>query len=133
MLTDITQQSEHLTAVPEKVAVHCHIFYHDLINEFRQHLTVVPFAFDVFVSVTTDEAAKICERELRKVTNIRKLKVNVVPNRGRDIAPMFVEFGEELKGYDYIAHIQSKKSFYNGGENCGVARILAQWIVWVHL
>ena len=47
MLTDITQQSEHLTAVPEKVAVHCHIFYHDLINEFRQHLTVVPFAFDV--------------------------------------------------------------------------------------
>ncbi|MBX9301729.1 HAD hydrolase-like protein, partial [Serratia marcescens] len=119
MLTDITQQSEHLTAVPEKVAVHCHIFYHDLINEFRQHLTVVPFAFDVFVSVTTDEAAKICERELRKVTNIRKLKVNVVPNRGRDIAPMFVEFGEELKGYDYIAHIQSKKSFYNGGKTVG--------------
>lgn len=119
LLMDINQYHDEFNGSPGKVAVHCHIFYHDLIDEFRQHLATVPFPLDVFVSVTTQEAQNVCERELRKVSNIGKLCVNVVPNRGRDIAPMFAEFGEQLKQYDYIGHIQSKKSLYNGGTTLG--------------
>lgn len=40
-------------------------------------------------------------------------------NRGRDIAPMLAEFGSKLKQYDYICHVQSKKSLYNGGKTTG--------------
>ncbi len=119
LLMDINQQHDELDGAPGKVAVHCHIYYHDLIDEFREHLATVPFPFDVFVSVTTPEAQGVCERELGKVANIGKLCIKIVPNRGRDIAPMFAEFGEQLKHYDYIGHIQSKKSLYNGGTTLG--------------
>ncbi|GAA3601152.1 hypothetical protein GCM10023078_30860 [Gibbsiella greigii] len=119
LMIDINTLSDDLQGAPGKVAIHCHIFYYDLIDEFRQHLSTVPFTFDVFVSVTTQEAHDVCVHELRKVTHIGKLVVKIVPNRGRDIAPMFAAFGEELKEYDYIGHIQSKKSLYNGGTTLG--------------
>lgn len=119
LMVDMNQLSAGLQGTPGKVAVHCHIFYHDLIEEFRQHLSTVPFSFDVYVSVTTEEAKAVCERELSTVANIRYLKVVIVPNRGRDIAPMFAGFGAELKEYDFIGHIQSKKSLYNGGTTLG--------------
>lgn len=119
LLMDINQHRDEFSDSPGKVAVHCHIYYHDLIDEFRQHLATVPFRLDVYVSVTTQEAQDVCERELRKVSNIGNLYVNIVPNRGRDIAPMFAEFGDKLKQYDYVGHIQSKKSLYNGGTTLG--------------
>ncbi|MER2514185.1 MAG: rhamnan synthesis F family protein, partial [Nitrosomonas ureae] len=48
-----------------------------------------------------------------------RLTIAIVPNRGRDIAPMFCTFGEVLQQYDYIAHIHSKKSLYNNGATDG--------------
>ena len=119
LLVDMNRLSDDYAGAPCRVAVHCHIFYHDLIDEFRQHLSTVPFDIDVFVSVATAEAREVCQRELKKVANIGKLEVVLVPNRGRDLAPMFAQFGNKLKTYDYIGHIQSKKSLYNGGSTLG--------------
>ncbi|MBI0133795.1 hypothetical protein H3U82_08395 [Snodgrassella sp. W8132] len=42
-----------------------------------------------------------------------EIKIKIVLNRGRDIVPMFTEFGQQLKQYDYLAHLHSKKSVYN--------------------
>ena len=48
-----------------------------------------------------------------------KLKVEIVPNRGRDMAPLFCAFGKELMNYDFIAHLHSKKSRYSKGATLG--------------
>ncbi|WP_425319322.1 rhamnan synthesis F family protein [Snodgrassella alvi] len=44
-----------------------------------------------------------------------EIKIKIVLNRGRDIVPMFAEFGQQLKQYDYLAYLHSKKSIYNKG------------------
>lgn len=100
---------------PEKVAIHCHIFYIDLIEEFEGYLKNVPFPFALFVSVASEEAEREAFVHFSRITNVHKLEIKKVPNRGRDIAPFFCEFGKDLKNYQYIAHIQSKKSLYANG------------------
>lgn len=118
-LTDISLLSDNINTQPGRIAVHCHIFYPDLIAEFSNQLAIVPFKFDVYVSVTNSDAKIKCEDEFKKIKNIEHLDVRIVPNRGRDIAPMIVEFGEDLKKYNFICHIQSKKSLYNEGKTTG--------------
>lgn len=102
-----------------RIAVHAHIFYADVAPEFADFLSRMPFAFDLFVSVPSDEVRRACEILLSRLPGLLNLKTVVVPNRGRDVAPMFCTFGEELRNYDYLAHIHSKKSLYNDGATQG--------------
>ena len=102
-----------------RIAVHAHIFYADVIPEFADYLSHMPFAFDLFVSVPSDEIRKACEGELAPLPTLSRLKVVVVPNRGRDVAPLFCTFGDELRHYDFLAHIHTKKSLYNDGATVG--------------
>ena len=119
ILLDIESQNSNLKGQAGSVAVHCHIFYKDLINEFVEQLSNVPFKFDVFVSVTDKDTENLCKKRFEKIKKINILDIQIVPNKGRDIAPMFVVFGSKLKQYEYIAHLQSKKSKYNNGATDG--------------
>ncbi|WP_239350282.1 HAD-IA family hydrolase [Snodgrassella communis] len=119
LLLDITQQSQNLKSPPGIIGIHCHIFYNDLINEFVIQLSKIPFKFDLFISVPEEDTLKKCQQKFKKIKNVKQTVIKIVPNRGRDIAPMFVEFGHELRKYDYIAHLQSKKSKYNNGATNG--------------
>ncbi len=118
-LIDINLLSDDINTQPGRIAVQCHIFYPDLIDEFVAQLSTMPFKFDVYISVTSEEAKQQCNLQFKKIKNIENLDVRVVPNRGRDIAPVFAEFGSALKQYDFICHIQSKKSLYNEGKTTG--------------
>lgn len=118
-IVDVTTLSAEQHEQPGRIAVHCHIFYIDLVDEFVTQLTAMPFKFDAFISVADDAARKKCESVFRKIPALENIEVNVVINRGRDIAPMLAEFGSKLKQYDYICHVQSKKSLYNGGKTTG--------------
>lgn len=102
-----------------RIAVHAHIFYADVAPEFAQSLSRMPFAFDLFVSVSSEEIRLGCEALLARLPKLLHLKMVVVPNQGRDVAPMFCTFGEELRHYDYLAHIHTKKSLYNDGATQG--------------
>ena len=55
----------------------------------------------------------------KKIKNVDKLMVKECPNRGRDIAPLYVWFREEIEKYDYFMHMHSKKSLYTGTEKVG--------------
>lgn len=118
-LIDINLLSDDIKTQPGRIAVQCHIFYPDLIDEFVAQLSTMPFKFDVYISVTSKEAKQQCNLQFKKIKNIEDLDVRVVPNRGRDIAPVFAEFGSALKQYDFVCHIQSKKSLYNEGKTTG--------------
>jgi predicted HAD superfamily hydrolase len=101
------------------IAIQIHIFYHDLVSEFVGYLKNMPFTYDLYVSVSSDEGLRVCQRAFISLPFCRNITIKRVINRGRDIAPMFCTFGEELKNYDYIAHLHSKKSLYNKGATEG--------------
>lgn len=102
-----------------KVAVHLHLFYMDLLDEFVEYFSHIPYKFDLYISTTetTDVAAvKAKVRELKQVdvVDVRKLQ-----NRGRDLAPLYVEFASEIMKHDYFLHVHTKKSLYSGSEKMG--------------
>jgi predicted HAD superfamily hydrolase len=106
-------------AAAGSIGVHIHVFYQDLVDEFAGYLKNIPFPFDLFISVVDKEGQTTCKRAFAKLINCRKLTVRIVENRGRDIAPLFCAFGEELAKYDYVCHLHSKKSHYNKGATEG--------------
>ncbi len=105
--------------VEGRIAIHLHIFYHDLVKEFAEYLRNMLFPYDLYVSVSTDEMVKICQREFLGLPFCNRVRIECVTNRGRDVAPMFSTFGKVLAGYDYVAHLHSKKSLYNEGNTEG--------------
>lgn len=101
------------------VAVHLHLYYADLAGEFRDALNNIPFAFDLYVSVMDEAAREHARREFSRLPLCRRLVAEIVPNRGRDVAPFLVTFGKRLADYTYVAHLHSKKSLHMDG--CGDA------------
>jgi predicted HAD superfamily hydrolase len=102
-----------------EIAIHLHVFYPDLAGELAEHLKNMPFPYDLYVSVATEQALEICRQLFADLPLCRKVDIRVVPNRGRDLAPMFCTFGAELSQYDYIAHLHTKKSLHNKGATEG--------------
>jgi FMN phosphatase YigB (HAD superfamily) len=104
---------------PGKIAVHAHVFYPDLIDEIHAALATIPYPFDLYVSVVDEKAARACAENFPRLfaparrNQDGKLVVEIVPNRGRDIAPFIVHFGARLAKYDFIAHLHSKKTLHD--------------------
>jgi predicted HAD superfamily hydrolase len=117
-LTDLSQVTP-LGVAPGRIAIHAHVYYHELAKEFAGYLRHMPFAYDLFVSVTNEDGRKASEQAFRNLPQMGTLRLELVPNRGRDLAPMLCTFGEALLTYDYIAHIHTKKSLYNKGATAG--------------
>jgi FMN phosphatase YigB (HAD superfamily) len=109
-----------LNTAPEgSIAIHAHVYYSDLAKEIASYLRHMPYDYDLFVSVTNKSAKQTCLEALRDLPRQNALVVEIVPNRGRDIAPMFCTFGAQLTTYAFIAHIHTKKSLYNEGRTRG--------------
>ncbi len=108
------------------IAIHLHIFYPDLVGELADYLKNMPFPYDLYVSVANEQALERCHRAFANLPLCRKVDIRLVPNRGRDIAPMFCFFGNELSRYDYIGHFHTKKSLYNRGATEGWREYLYQ-------
>ena len=95
-----------------RYAVHLHLYYTELTNEFAKYFKHLPKGFDLYISVVDDsknDAVRKVFKHNSKADNIIIKKVN---NIGRDIGPMLFEFQEELLSQDYeiIGHFHSKKS-----------------------
>ncbi len=118
-MIDVSGTSPLTSMPPGRIAIHAHIFYADLATEFAGFLRNMPFSYDLFVSTPDETTCNLCKQTFSKLSRLEQLTVTIVPNRGRDIAPMFCAFGEALQGYDYICHIHSKKSLYNKGATDG--------------
>jgi len=112
-----------------RIAIHLHMYYHDLAEEFSRYLKNMPFEYDLFVSVSSNEGIGVCRKAFSDLAKKRLLVIEQVPNRGRDIAPMFCTFGSRLKDYDYLAHLHSKKSLYNKGATEGWLQYLCDHLL----
>ena len=110
---------EPILELQGNIAIHLHVFYPDLAKELAERLINVPFPYDLYVSVVSDDAEKLCVSAFSNLPNCQKVVIRQVINRGRDIAPMLCIFRDDLSQYDYIAHIHTKKSLYNMGATGG--------------
>ncbi|MCR5196823.1 MAG: hypothetical protein K6D38_10910 [Pseudobutyrivibrio sp.] len=101
------------------VAVHLHLFYVDLLPEFAGYFANIPFKFDLYISCQEGADVNAIKAGLKEVKQIGNLDIRALPNRGRDLAPMYVKFAKEILNHDYILHVHSKKSLYSGVEKGG--------------
>lgn len=100
----------------KNIAVQLHLFYTDLIDEFVKYLSNMPCEFDILVSIVDKDEKEKVYNILIKTTNVRNVYVEVVKNRGRDVAPLVSTFGNRILQYDFVCHIHSKKSLFTGSE-----------------
>jgi len=105
--------------IDKKIAVHVHMYYIDLLDEFFNYLNNIPYNFDVFVSVPKDDFIAKIEDKFNKLKNVKNVCVEKCENVGRDFSPMFVQFGNRIQNYDYVCHIHTKKSVRTGTEQDG--------------
>ena len=106
--------SHPLNDINKKIAVHIHLYYQDLLEEFIKYLNNIPYDFDIYCSINENSNEDQTLNELKKIKNVKRVVVKETPNIGRDYAPMVCEFRKSLKKYDYICHIHTKKSLRTG-------------------
>jgi lipopolysaccharide biosynthesis protein len=97
-----------------KIAVHLHLYHLEMVPELAGYLSRIPVSFDLFVSVPEGCDREAISRELREqIVRVATITVESVPNRGRDIAPLIVQFGSRLSTYDVVGHFHTKRTPHN--------------------
>jgi glycosyltransferase involved in cell wall biosynthesis len=113
----------------QKIAVHGHFHYPELLPDFISRLSINRNGFDLFLTTTSQAKAE----EITRITNefgLRNVKTEVINNRGRDLAPFLQGLYDGLySGYNVVGHFHSKRSPH-------VDRIIGErWrkFMWDHL
>lgn len=97
-------------ARPRRLAAICHIFYVDLAEELLSYLSNLPHGTDVFISTTDQGKASAIQQTFSRWKQGR-VEIQVVANRGRDIAPKLIAFCDVYSaGYQLILFLHSKKT-----------------------
>ncbi|GAC1342396.1 MAG: hypothetical protein NVSMB18_16330 [Acetobacteraceae bacterium] len=90
-----------------RVALHAHFYYPDLAPDLAARLAGNQTRCDLFL--TTDTAAKANRLRGAFADHPAAVRVEVVPNRGRDIGP-FLGLLPEFAEYDVVGHVHGKRS-----------------------
>lgn len=93
-----------------RIAVHLHLFYPELLDEFIAALTNMPASFDLYVSVCGGGEQAVVEDHLDRCLPGIRVEVRALPNRGRDIAPFLLGFSDVWPRYELVCHLHSKRS-----------------------
>lgn len=94
----------------KRIAVHAHIFYSELAPELLNYFNQFPAPYDLYISTPHEHDSELLSALFSKCPRIENLVIQVTPNQGRDLGPMFAAFGKQLLSYDYFCHIHTKKS-----------------------
>jgi rhamnosyltransferase len=107
---------EEVLNKPHRIAVLAHLYYDDMLEETMSYVTNIPYAYDLYITTSSEQKKKNIELALLKY-NVNKFEVRVVEeNRGRDMGSLFVTLRDVLLSgeYDYLCRVHSKKSPQNG-------------------
>lgn len=91
-------------------ALHGHFYYPDLLPELLERISVNASRPDLFL--TTDTPAKVDELRAMTAGYPARVRIDVVPNKGRDIGPFFTALRDVLTGggYEAVFHVHGKKT-----------------------
>ena len=106
---------KHLKEIANlKVAVHLHLYYIDLLDEFIENLKNIPINFDLYITLVDHDAS-----DIKKIFEIfPNTTVLNIPNIGRDVGALIevIRNIKDLSAYDVLIKIHSKKSLHTGQE-----------------
>jgi len=95
-------------SVPQ-LAVICHMFYIEMLDEFHRYFFNIPFPFDLFITTDSQEKKSRIDNRFSRWEK-GKIEVRIVPNRGRDIAPTLITCRDVCGNYEFFLHVHTKKS-----------------------
>jgi FMN phosphatase YigB (HAD superfamily) len=102
------------------VVVMVHAFYPDVLGGLIAPLKHLPTPPTLLVSVVDHDAAIAVHATIDEVLGREQLRtIKVVPNRGRNFAPLLSSFTNELRSHEIVLHLHTKKSLYTGAERTG--------------
>lgn len=91
------------------VLVHGHFHYPELVDDLLERLALN--AHPVHLHLTTSSHDKAADLEARlTAAGQASFEVQVVPNRGRDLAPLLTGIGTRALAHDLVLHVHGKKS-----------------------
>ena len=111
------------------IAIHLHLFYEDLLPEFVGYFANMPYHFNLYISCQENADVAAIKAQLKPLKQARTIDIRPLQNRGRDLAPLYVEFATEILKHDYFLHIHSKKSLYSGVEKGGWRRFCLELLL----
>lgn len=94
-----------------KYAIHLHLFYPDLAEEFAQYFKSLPEGYDLFIThldlADTDHITSAFSS-----CGANKVETLLIENKGRNLGAFVDTFKKHIAGsnYEVIGHLQSKKS-----------------------
>jgi lipopolysaccharide biosynthesis protein len=89
------------------VAIHFHIYYPEYFEQIEQGKLNFPDA-TIFISVPNEEMLRFAKA---KFPDVQIKNIRVVPNRGRNFAPLLLTFGRDLLAFDLVIHLHSKAAY----------------------
>jgi len=93
-----------------RTAIQAHFHYPELIDDFLDRLSINNSPCDLLLS-TNDEAKAAVLRAATARFRQGRVEVRIVPNRGRDIAPLLTAYASEIaENYDVVGHLHAKRS-----------------------
>lgn len=94
--------------LPEKIAVHIHAFYPDVLEKYLERMRQWDFTYDLFLTVDTANKKKTIQQVLghHKIT---PKKIAVTGAKGRDVVP-WLKISPDLQNYEVVGHFHTKKS-----------------------
>jgi glycosyltransferase involved in cell wall biosynthesis/SAM-dependent methyltransferase len=103
-----------------RIALHLHIYYPDLLPEMLDRLNENRVRPDLFVSIPAESVQEKVQGLLFDNYSGKVIDIQVVPNRGRDIAPFLTTFsGHFVDRYDMVGHLHTKKTAAVEDESIG--------------
>ena len=100
----------------QRIALHIHAFYPDLVAPIMDALAQNQSPMDLLVSVAHEEDQHRLNSLLQNYRGGR-VEVRIVPNRGRDLAPFCTAFADTIRrDYDLVGHVHTKHSPEIGAE-----------------
>jgi rhamnosyltransferase len=107
LIPAINKVENNITA---KVAIHLHVFYIDVFEEYIRRFNNIGFNFDLFITTDTDDKEKQIKSFIKNTFIENKLKqIIITENRGRDILPWLC-LADTLNKYDVVGHFHTKKT-----------------------
>jgi len=130
-LSDIQERLQLEYIVPEnhlereytynkKIAVICHIYYDDLVEECATYSENFPEGTDFYLTTTSEETMAEIHKEYGK--RGFSYQVQIIPNQGRDAPALFVAYAHIVTNgdYEYICYFHDKKSAHKYYKEIGV-------------
>lgn len=100
-----------------KFAVHLHLYYVDLSDEFIDYFKKLPRGYDLFITIMNNKDIIEVRKKFENCGAVN-IEVVVVENIGRDMGPLIFTLKDKIfnNNYDVIGHFHSKKSISTDNE-----------------